>query len=159
MFVAIITDAYSKIVEDENREEEEKRKEKGNNSSLRTLIQDIKLKIYFIMYPDKREPSISSAQLLDLLKSTRRKIPDGKKLTRYELAEFTGFQDLSEPVFNEIWAKLVTQKELNETELQPMGFGEANSEDEALEEHNAIKKEERDKLTSTRKSHEFEDDD
>lgn len=157
MFVAILTDAYSKIVEDENREEEEKRKEKGGESGLKSAIKAIKTKIYFVLYPDRREPSISSAQLLDLLKSTRRKIPEGKKLTRFELAEFTGFQDLSEPVFNELWAKLVTQKELNETELQPMGFGEANSEDEALEEHNAIKKEERDKLTSTKNSHDDSD--
>ena len=137
MFIAIISDAYADVNNEGQDEEEQKITFRQH---VKRLMRSTQRKIRGFLNPEDREPSISSQQLLDLLKKTRRKVGE-KGFTKQDLADCSGFQDMPEDTFDDVWETLVLQTRPNKTERQPMGFGEPNSDDEAAAEEEELERE------------------
>lgn len=125
MFIAIINDAYGAV-------NEEAGATPTLATSLRKSLTKLAAKIRGISHPT-RVPSISTSQLLFLLKRLKSRIRK-EKLTKSELARWPGFQDMPDGLFERVWSKLSSVTATTKMEEQKVGLGESDSDDE-LEEY------------------------
>ena len=121
MFIAIINDAYSDVNE-----------EAGATPtlaySLRHYLTKLAGKIRGITNKE-RLPTVSDNQMLFLLKRLKTRARKDE-ITKAELANWPGFQDMPEELFEKVWKKLSKVTASTKMEEQKVGLGEAGSDDE-----------------------------